>query len=113
MIAERDCTYSLYSDWMYKLQTGLSCHRQYKSGTIHVISTDRHSKEWITQVIGDLDQTVIEKCEAACSIELNKDRSTSRRRKEGVKKKGGGCGKLPTEWKIYLDVLSTTELFIC
>ena len=81
---------SISSDRMYKVQTGLSCHRQYKSGTLHVISTDRHSKELITQLIGDLDQTVIEKRKATCSIELNKDRSTSRRRKEGVKKKEGG-----------------------
>ena len=43
MIAENDD--SLLSDLTGKLQTGFSYHSQYNSDTIHVMTTDRHSRE--------------------------------------------------------------------
>ena len=43
MIAEHND--SLFSDLTGKLQTGLSCHPQYNSETIHAITIDGYSKE--------------------------------------------------------------------
>ena len=63
MVAERDGTCSLDLQWQdVQITDRAVLSPPAKSGTLHVTSTDRNSKEWITQLIGDLDQTVIEKC---------------------------------------------------